>query len=911
MVRGADESGGAIPVCTAAADLLSPRLAQLGRWVKKLRATYGDRAAPEKLEPMVHGVRVAARRAGVALAAFKSCCGEEEWSRTRRLVRRVRRGAGVLRDADVHSGLIAALRGHENGNAAVVAYVVDRIGQDRSAGEERLWRALGSAYAKRLRRAGEELVGSLQECEAESLQEMAAGELSRLAHDALSLGSQKIEEPAHLHELRLAVKRLRYTLEVFTPCVGQDELGRVMPLLEEAQRLAGEVNDVLVLVQRLTGYIQEVESASDPDPTLISSLAELRDRFAGVGERRCERFAAWWRGQDVRGVLEPLVARGPAPSSGGTRVAMAAFSGVELETVPEVTVIEKVNGAGRDAKAAEQKAEAPATSQRNLWLSGKRLAVIDIGSNSIRLLSVELIDERSWRTLAEERAMTRLAQGMGRAGLLSTEAMARAVEAIGRFKAIADKLGVTTIGAFATAAVREAGNKSDFMSLIEDRTGLKLEVVSALDEGKLTHRSVARVYDLSQGSAAVVDIGGGSMEVVFSHNGVITENTSMPLGAVRVTEAFGGADQCAGPRFKKMRGWVEKEVARHVREHATPPTILVGCGGAFTTLLTLAAASRGVLIDRNSAALASLGPVARTQLKSLLKELRGMTLEQRLRVPGLPSDRADIIIAGLTAIERLMKHLGSSQVHVHPGGFREGLLLRMVDQEIADRARAGAETSGADMIREARDLAARCGYEKAHSEHVARLALSLFDQFREESDLIPGLGSVKDERVILEAAALLHDVGMLVEYRRHHRHSQTIIRHADLHTWGARQVELLATIARYHRKAAPCLEHPEFEALTEQERQLVRRLAGLLRVADGLDRSHALNVQSVRVRFGNQAVHLEMKSEADPSEDLKAARSKSDLLSAVLGVRIDFGPDRAHSKGKAASKHSQEPEQTG
>jgi len=326
---------------------------------------------------------------------------------------------------------------------------------------------------------------------------------------------------------------------------------------------------------------------------------------------------------------------------------------------------------------------------------------------------------------------------------------------------------------------------------------------------------------------------------------------------------------------------------------------MVGCGGAFTTLLTLAAASRGVLIDRSSAALASLGPVARTQVKGLINELRRMTLEQRLRVPGLPSDRADIIIAGLTAIERLMKHLGVSQVHVHPGGFREGLLLRMIDQEIAERARAGSETSGADLVRTARELAVRCGYERAHSEHVARLALSLYDQFRDESDLIAGLGSAKGERALLEAAAVLHDVGMVVEYKRHHKHGQTIIRHADLNGWSARQVEILAALARYHRRAVPSLEHPEFEAMTEPERGVVRRLAALLRVADGLDRSHSQGVQGVQLRFGHGCVHLEVRAEAEPSVDLKAARKKSDLLAAVTGVTLEFGLDHTNVRAPA------------
>jgi exopolyphosphatase/guanosine-5'-triphosphate,3'-diphosphate pyrophosphatase len=323
---------------------------------------------------------------------------------------------------------------------------------------------------------------------------------------------------------------------------------------------------------------------------------------------------------------------------------------------------------------------------------------------------------------------------------------------------------------------------------------------------------------------------------------------------------------------------------------------MVGCGGAFTTLLTLAAASRGVLIDRRSSALYSLGPVGRTQLKGLIADLRGMTLEQRLRVPGLPSDRADIIIAGLTAIERLMKYLGASQVHVHPGGFREGLLLKMIEEEIALRARGGVEATERDLVDAARRLAVRCGYERAHSEHVGRLALSLFDQFRDESDLLAGLGGAKGERALLEAAAVLHDVGTMVEYPRHHKHSQTIIRHADLHGWPPRQVELLATIARYHRRALPSMEHEEFEALSEAERAVVKRLSAILRVADGLDRSRTQAVQGVRVRFGNRSVSFAVRAEAEPTTDLKSALDKSDLLGALTGVSLDFALDTTPEK---------------
>lgn len=900
MVRNVAQTGAQSPVCTGAGDAIWARLKDLSQTVRKLEAVHERNPTPEEIEAAVHKVRVSARRAGVALTVFKSWADDDAWGRVRKLVRRVRRAAGVLRDADVHTGLVGALRGHEHAaSKSVVQWVLDRISKDRGAGGERLGRLLED-YPRRLRRAGKRLVASLKE-RTLGMEETGAAEVSRLANAVLALTDTRIEEPVHLHELRLAVKRLRYTLEVFAPCMSEERVGAAMPVLEEGQKQAGEANDVLVLVQRLDSYVGELEQSPGTDEPLRAALIELRDRYAGVGDRRCERFAAWWRDQDIRGLLAPLSTPGGAPGEDDP-ANPEARSSTEAPMMCEVgrteARTEHANGDATETVGRSNGTPAPGPSQRNLWLSGQRLAVIDIGSNSIRLLAVELIDERSWRTLGEERAMTRLAHGMDQ-GRLCAEAMARSVEAVGRFKAIAEKLGASNIRAFATAAVREAENKADFTSLIADRTGLQLEVVSALDEGKLTHRSVSRVFDLSHGSAAVVDIGGGSMEVVFSCNGVITENSSMPLGAVRVTEAFGGADRCAGEAYKDMRRWIDKQIDRHVREHENPPAVLVGCGGAFTTLLTLAAASRGVLIDRSSSALSSLGPVGRTQLKGLISDLRGMTLEQRLRVPGLPSDRADIIIAGLTAIERLMKYLGASQVHVHPGGFREGLLLKMIEEEVALRARGGIEPTERDLVDSARRLAVRCGYERAHSEHVARLALALFDQFREDSDLLAGLGGAKGERALLEAAAVLHDVGTMIEYPRHHKHSQTIIRHADLHGWSPRQVELLATIARYHRRALPSMEHGEFEALSEAERAVVKRLAAILRVADGLDRSHSQAVQAVRVRFGNAAVSFAIRAEAEPTTDLKAGREKSDLLAAMTGVSVDFGLDTSPDRPAA------------
>jgi exopolyphosphatase/guanosine-5'-triphosphate,3'-diphosphate pyrophosphatase len=555
--------------------------------------------------------------------------------------------------------------------------------------------------------------------------------------------------------------------------------------------------------------------------------------------------------------------------------------------------------------------------------ASRRFAVIDIGSNSVRLMVVALPEGetdrfsggQAWTVLCEERSMTRLAHGLSETRELASESMAGSVEAIARFVTIAEKFGVRPprLRAFATAAVRDAKNRSDFLSLVRDRAGIGIEIISGLEEGKFTHQSVERAFDLTHGRCAVVDIGGGSMEVVFSHDGVITDSTSMPLGAVRLTEQFGGADEAAGKRWKDLREYCQRTIDRSVRVHGAgedvPPHTLVGCGGTFNTLATLAAASRGIMITRGSQAQRDLGPVTREQLKGLISQLRAVPLAERLRVPGLPSDRADIIIAGLTAVERLMRHLGVGHVHTHPGGVREGLMLKVIAEAskptVASR-RGQRHVQDSDalrdlreaMVSEARELAKACRYEQSHSEQVAKLSLQLFDQLASDAVEIVDQGSFNRwgldpfERAMLEAAGVLHDIGIMVQYRQHHKHSSTIVRHADLPHWSDRDREMLALICRYHRRSEPGERHEDFAALTPVDKALVRRLSAVLRVADGLDRSHARVVREVCVRKGKQQLTVEVHATNHAHEERRAARDKGGLLETLLGMDVEFELER-------------------
>lgn len=864
----------ALPVAEAAAAILRKRLKDFLKAISRLSEGADDDAEGAR---RVHEVRVSARRADLAVRAFADLGSAREARRMRRRIRRVRRAAGAVRDADIQLQMLREMLPRAGEPLAPgIKALASGVERARTGAAAALVEAVMEHSPKSWRRAIRALVGSMTDVPGVDLAGLGRLVLARHADSVLAASHADLNDLANLHQLRLDLKALRYAVEIFLPATRPDLQARLYPSLERAQQVLGDVNDAGRLADRVAAAARE---QSHP-PEVAASIAALAGRVESLMMRRRSAALAWWETADIRVLVAPLAPLPrPEPDAPG-------------HTRPhERNGVEPVE---------------PPAEQRGLWLSGEKFAVIDIGSNSIRLLAVELLDRRSWRVLAEERAMTRLAHGMTQTRHLSPEAMAGSVEAITRFRALAEKLGVTRVRAFATAAVREAENADDFASLVHDRAGLTVEIVSDLDEGRLTHRSVARAIDLSGGTAAVVDLGGGSMEVVYSDQGVITGSVSMPLGAVRVTEAFGGADACSGERFGEMRRHVERVIRRGVDRREVPPAMLVGCGGTFTTILTLAAAARGVLIERNSPALRTLGPVSRPQLAHLTEQLRALTLEQRLRVPGLPSDRADIIVAGLVAVDRLMKRLGVSHVRVHPGGFREGLMLRMIDD-----ASAPEERSSAAALREARAFAARARYPRPHSEHVARLALSLYDRLLARHAPVPGLGSDPGERTLLEAGAILHDVGCLVEYRRHHKHGYTMVVHADLPALTAREQNLVALLVRYHRRADPSPAHDEFAVLSEADRALVTRLAAILRLADGLDRDHTQCVRDASPAWAGQRLVVQVAGEGDLSVNIGAAGEKASLLREVVAGEVTIvareSPEPSSPSQAAAPRSVQVP----
>ncbi|HTR22121.1 MAG TPA: Ppx/GppA phosphatase family protein [Gemmatimonadales bacterium] len=498
-----------------------------------------------------------------------------------------------------------------------------------------------------------------------------------------------------------------------------------------------------------------------------------------------------------------------------------------------------------------------------------RLGAIDIGTNSIRGVVAEVEADGSYRVLDEEREMTRLGHGLFERGRLSASAIERALAALNKMKAIADGYEVAEMRAVATSAVREATNGRAFVREVRRRCGLNVEVISPEEEAQLALQSALRQFDLAGRSVAVVDIGGGSMEVVLTAGSVVDQLLTLPLGAVRLTEAYGGAERLGRRRWKRLRRAIDRVLQAQLGKPPFVPDVIIGSGGTFTNIAGI------TKVEREGSEKNLQGySLTRADVVHVMHRLRGMPLSMRRETPGLNPQRADIIVAGAAAISRLAKWLGTNQILVNTGGLRDGLLLSMIAERVAGAAEAARPL---DRLESVRAFARKCRSSERHTEHVARLAGQLFDGLR-ESEALPAEG-----RELLVAAALLHDVGYLINHAKHHKHAYHLIMHGELQGYTTREIELIANVARYHRKAFPKKRHPNFGRLERPDRWLVRTLAAILRVADGLDRTHTQRVTAVGVERGRGRVRFVVDAASDPQVELWDAERKAALFGRVFG----------------------------
>jgi exopolyphosphatase/guanosine-5'-triphosphate,3'-diphosphate pyrophosphatase len=516
-----------------------------------------------------------------------------------------------------------------------------------------------------------------------------------------------------------------------------------------------------------------------------------------------------------------------------------------------------------------------------------RLAAIDVGTNTIRLVVVEVEPDGNYRVIDEEREMTRLGRGLYRTGRIGRAPMERSLETLCKMRKIADGLGAAPVRAVATAAVREAANGQAFRREAQRRCGVRIESISPEEEAQLAFKSAMRHFTPGAGAFAAVDIGGGSIEVVLVADGVVHAVHSLPLGAVRLTERYCRSDPLRKRDWKRLKRAIDRAMDAVIGDPPFTADVIVGSGGTFTNLGEMIQAEREGRLAQIRGYVMTRGDLGR-----LLDRLRETPLAQRRRMGGLNPKRADIIVAGAAAVSRLAKRLGTRRIVINDRGIRDGLIVSMIeDMGLAD-AKATATLDRMDSVRE---FARKCRSNERHCRQVADVATGIFDALQEPFE-IPAGG-----RDILEAGALLHDVGYLINHARHHKHAYHLIMHGDLRGFSPGEVELIANVARYHRRAFPKKSHSAFRRLDRADRRLVRQLSGILRVADGLDRTHGQSVTGVRADVTDARVRLHVAASEDPVVDVADAYRKSRLFEKAFHVGIAFEWSRDGARRAAAA----------
>lgn len=505
-----------------------------------------------------------------------------------------------------------------------------------------------------------------------------------------------------------------------------------------------------------------------------------------------------------------------------------------------------------------------------------RIAAIGIGSNSIRQIVADVAPDGEIRVIDEMKSAPRLGEGVGETGRLSDAAVRNALAALLRMATLTRQMGAVRTEAVATSAVRDAENGAEFIAAVRDTTGISVRILDGDEEALLSYRSALAHFDLAAGRAVVMDIGGGSLELALSADGLLDGLLSFPLGAIRLTEQFFGKSR-GRKELEALRSFVRKELRVSVSRRDWHGSQLIGSGGTFTNLAGMMLARQGMA--RASSVHGTV--VTRAELEHVLDLLHGMPAAARQAVPGLSPARADIIVAGIAVAAEVMARIEARELVVSAFGIREGLLLE------AARVKPTVADPGDARHRSVMQLAERSHYEAPHAGQVQRLALKMFDALAAKLELNAS------DRAILADAALLHDIGYHINFEAHHKHSYHLILHAELLGMTPAERVMVANVARYHRGTTPKREHRAYASLDRHLRRRIKRLAAILRVADGLDRGHAGAAEDIQIELTPSALHIRVIAASDSYDlrlELWGASRKSDLLEELLGVPVKIEP---------------------
>ena len=502
-----------------------------------------------------------------------------------------------------------------------------------------------------------------------------------------------------------------------------------------------------------------------------------------------------------------------------------------------------------------------------------KIAVIDIGTNSIHMLIVELHRHGSFEVIGREKEMVRLGDKTLEAGYLSNEVMQRGLQAIQKFHHLAKSRGVSKILAVATSAVREAKNGGRFIQKIRNTTGIKAQIISGEEEGRLIYLGVKNSMELKPGNTLIIDIGGGSVEIMVVNRQKILFLKSLKMGVARLKDLFLKKEEPKA--IKKLEGYVSALLEPFMPEiKKLGFSEAIGTSGTLNNLASMAywqkkKLSEGVFRDE----ILSL-----SALKKIDRQLRRTAADQRSQIKGLDAKRSDLILGGAAATLVLMKKLKIQSFHLCDKAIREGMVYDYIEKHYSKQNRITKIFNV--RLRSVLSLAQRCDYNKRHAEQVTKLALTIFDDLETLHALSPV------DRELLHYAALLHDIGYHISYEDHHRHAYYLIKNAELSGFSEEEIHIMALAVRYHRGTLSKKNQLELRTLPKSLRGRIEWLGAILRLADALDRSHFSLVEKVSAQILKNSIRLRIFSKKNFEYEYDEAQIKSDFLSMLTHKKI-------------------------
>ena len=506
-----------------------------------------------------------------------------------------------------------------------------------------------------------------------------------------------------------------------------------------------------------------------------------------------------------------------------------------------------------------------------------RLAAIDIGTNSVHMIVARVHPHGRYEIIDSAKEMVRLGRGGLTEGILQADAQDRAISALHRMRKLATAKGVEEIIAVATSAVREAENGGEFLARVLEEVGLRVQVIQGQEEARLIYLAVRDNVDFHRQNALLIDIGGGSVEITLGTQRDALFMRSTKLGVARLKEMFISREPFPPREVRAL--------ATHVRTTLMPIRKAIEAAGGFSHVI---GTSGTVLnIRAMAAALATTpapdhkrngGVLERRALKALAKQLVTLAPKARERLPEYDPKRGELTVVGAVLLAEFFDVFKINELTTCDRALREGVILDYVEKHRPELSTAEHET---DLRkRSVKSLLVRYAGDEAHADRVASFALQIFDVLKPLHKL------ASEDRNLLEYAALVHDIGYHISAESHHKHTYYLITQSRLPGFSVEDQHFIALIGRYHRKTRPKLEHQEFAELSTINRRRLRLLAAILKIADGLDRSHAGVVRKLRLRLAKGKLQMHVKSDADPELEIWAANRNGELMMELLGTEV-------------------------